>query len=448
MRTAVALIALLVPVPAAGQLARFESYLRPFAETNNLSGVILVSRGDRVVFHKAYGVANPEFRVPNTTETRFHIASISKAFTAVAILLLEEQGKLKTSDSVARFLPDYPNGSRIRIDHLLTHTSGIPNTSDFPELSSSRYVPYTASTIVATFRDKPLDFEPGARARYTNSDYNLLALIIERLSGQPYGEFLRANVFDPFGLKATSHDADPAAIIPYSASGTEPGGLRDVKRIPYLAWGTKTGSGSIVSTTTDLCAFAGALFGGRLLKPASLAKLVGAEGVFPYGWENRERAGHKGKGVGGRSPGFISSLAYFPDDGGGTCVAILTNSYSSVGQVIEPDVAAIAFGQPASPPRIAYVRPRPGALAPFAGRFQMPPDFYTPNLVLDFQDRGDYLEATSPNGSTNIIYPAGGDHFVDRTFWAELDFVRDAGGTVTGFTYKLLRDFTAKKLAF
>jgi D-alanyl-D-alanine carboxypeptidase len=448
MRTAVAIIALLLPVRAAGQQAsRFDAYLRPFAETNNLSGVVLVSRGGRVLFHKGYGLANPEFRIPNTPETRFHIASISKAFTAVAVLMLEEQGKLKTTDSVARFLPDYPNGTRIRLEHLLTHRSGIPNVADLPELSSSSYVPYTAETIVAAFKDKPLDFDPGARSRYTNSDYNLLALIIERVSGQSFGEFLRTHIFEPFGLQATTHDGNPARVILSSASGTEPEGLRDVKLLPYIAWSTKTGSGSLVSTTTDLCKFASALFGGRMLKPASLAKLMSAQGVFPYGWDERDRFGHKSKGVNGRSPGFISSVEYFLDDG--TCVAILTNSYSSVGQVIAPDVTAIALGQPAVPPRIAYVAPRPGSLAPFTGQFQMPADFYTPNLVLTLQDRGGYLEATTPNGSTNIIYPAGGggDHFVDRTFWAEVDFVRDAQGQVTGFVYRLLRDFTAKKLA-
>jgi D-alanyl-D-alanine carboxypeptidase len=424
--------------------ARIDAYLRPFVQTNNFTGVVFVSRGDRILFQKGYGLANPNFDIPNTPQTRFHIASISKSFTAAAILLLEERGKLNTSDAVSKFLPDYPNGAKIRLEHLLTHGSGIPNVSDLPELSHDAYVPYTAASIVAAFKDKPLDFEPGSRFRYTNSDYNLLALIVEKVSGQRFGDFLKASIFDPQGLRSTVHDGDATRVIKNLAAGTEPDGLLDVKHLPYLAWSTKTGSGSLVSTTADLCTFARALFGGKLLQPASLAKIMQSDGVFPYGWTDRERFGRKAKAVGGRSPGFISNVEYFLEDG--TCVAILTNSYSSVGQVIAPDISAIALGQSATPPPVAYVRPSPGQLAAFTGRFQMPANYYVPNATLTIQDRGDYLESSWPIGLTTVIYPAGGDDFVDRTNWAMVHFNRDAHGQVTNFTYKLLQDFTARKL--
>ena len=424
--------------------ARIDAYLRPFVQGNNFTGVVLVSRGNRVLFQKGYGLANPSFDIPNTPQTRFHIASISKTFTAAAILLLEERGKLSTTDPVSKFLPDYPNGDKIRLEHLLTHKSGIPNVSDFPELSRGSYAPYTAATIVATFRDKPLDFDPGSRARYTNSDYNLLALIIEKVSGQTFGDFLKANISGPLDLRFTVHDGDASRVINNLATGTEPEGLHDVKYVPYLAWPTKTGSGSLVSTTADLCAFARALFGGKLLQPAELAKIMPSDGVFPYGWTDRERSGRKAKAVGGRSPGFISSVEYFLDDG--TCVAILTNSYSSVGQVIAPDISAIALGQAATPPPVAYVRPRPDQLSAFTGRFQMPESYYVPNATLTIQDRGDYLESSWSNGLTTVIYPAGGDDFVDRTNWAMVHFNRDTQGKITDFTYRLLQDFTARKL--
>lgn len=165
---------------------------------------------------------------------------------------------------------------------------------------------------------------------------------------------------------------------------------------------------------------------------------------FPYGWSDRERFSRKAKGVGGRSPGFIANLEYFLDDG--TCIAILTNTYSSVGQVIAPDISGIVFGQEVTPLPIAYVRPRAGQLAAFTGRFQMPDNYYVSGATLTLEDRSDYLEARWSNGATTIVYPAGGDNFVDRTFWAMVRFTRDSASQVNGFTYSLLEDFTARKL--
>lgn len=434
----------LLPARPGGDLAtRMDAYLRPFVETNNFSGVVLVSRRDSVLYQKGFGQAEPAFGVPNTPATRFHIASISKVFTAAAILLLEDRGRLRTSDPVSRFLPDYPNGDRIRLEHLLVHNSGLPNADEFPALGDG-YRPYTAATVVATFRDKPLDFEPGARFRYTNSDYNLLALIIETISSRSYGDFLERDLLAPSGLGSTLHDGDATRVIARLASGTEPDGLRGVKYVPYLGWSTKVGSGSIVSTAGDLCRFAGALFGGRLLRPASRDKVLHAEGVFPYGWTDRERGGRKVKASGGRSPGFITNIEYFLDDG--TCVAIVTNSYSSVGQVIAADLSAIAAGQGVTPPPIAYVEPRPGELAAFTGRYQLPDNYYLPGATLAIRDQGEYLAGDWSAGSTSVIYPAGGDDFVDRTNWAMVHFTRDRDGRVSGFRYRLLQDFEARRL--
>jgi CubicO group peptidase (beta-lactamase class C family) len=422
---------------------RLDVYLAPFVETANFTGVVHVSRRGRLLFEKAYGLAHPGYGLSNRPDTRFHIASISKAFTAAAILILEDRGLLTTADPVSRLLPDYPRGDAIRLEHLLVHSSGIPHVEDFPELAR-HYKPYTAADVVAVFRDLPLDFEPGARFRYTNAEYNLLALIIERVAGASFGEVLRDVVFGPLRLDATVHDGDARQVIPNLASGTEPAGLRDVRYLPYHAWSTKVGSGSIVSTAEDLCRFAEALFGGRLLQPASQAKLREARGVFPYGWADRERGGRKVKGVGGRSPGFITSLEYFLDDG--TCIAILTNSYSSVGQVIAPDVSTLAAGGHVPPPQIAHRIPEPGELASYSGRYQLPENYFVPGARLTIHNRGAYLEAEWEIGLTSVIYPTGPDRFVDRTNWAMVQFTRTAGGHVDGFRYLLFNDFVARRV--
>ncbi len=423
----------------ADRAAAIDAYLRPFAETNNFSGVVFLSQRDRVIYQKGYGKADPAFDVANTPQTRFHIASISKAFTAAAILLLEERGRLNTADPVSRFLPDYPNGTKISLEDLLRHTSGIPNVENQED---SR--PYSAADIVALFKDKPLDFEPGSQARYTNSDYALLALIIENVAGQSYGDFLKANIFDVLRLDSTTHQGDVRRVIPYLAVGTEPDGLLGVRYTPFLGWSSTIGAGSLVSTGPDLCKFSHAVFSGGLLRPASVAKIMQPGGVFPYGWTDRDSFGHKGIGVGGRLRGFISDLEYFPDDD--LCLAILTNSYSSVAQVVSADISAIALGQAATPPKINYLRPQPQELAAFTGQFQMPKNYYAPSASLTIQDRGDYLEATWSFGDTSVIYPTGGDDFVDRSNWAMVHFTRDAQRHVTGFNYNLLRVFVAQKL--
>jgi CubicO group peptidase (beta-lactamase class C family) len=438
-------LASLVPIdaqPASGLAARMDAYLRPFVETNNLSGALLVTRRGEVLYQKAAGLSQPAFSQPNTPDTRFHIASISKVLTAVSILLLEDRGRLRTSDTVSKFIPDYPNGEKIRLEHLLVHNSGIPNVDEFP--GPDRYRRYTATDVVAAFRSKPLDFEPGVRFRYSNSDYNLLGLIVEKVSGRRFGDFLAAEVLAPLKLASTQDDDDATRVIPNLAAGTEPDGLRGVKLVPYLAWSTKVGAGGVVSTTGDLCRLADGLFGGTFLSAASVDKILRAEGVFPYGWTDRERAGRKLKGSGGRSPGFISNLEYFLDDG--TCVAILTNSYSSVGQVIAADVSAIAAGQSVAPPPIDYAKPRAGELSAFTGRFQLPDNYYSPGATLEMRDHGDHLEAEWSNGVVGFVYPTGKDDFVDRTYWAMVHFIRDAGGRVTGFRYRLLEDFIARKL--
>jgi len=424
--------------------AKIEAYLQPFVATNNFSGVVCVTRNNQILFQKGYGKANYNFAVPNTAATRFHIASVSKSFTAAAILLLEEQGRLATSDPLSKFIPDYPDGGRIQLQHLLTHRSGIPNVNNFPEYDRESRFPHTVEQVVAMFKNKPLDFEPGSRSRYSNSNYNVLALVIEKVSGKSFGEFLKTSIFDPLELSTIVHDGDATRIIPNSASGTEPDGLRDVKLVPYLDWSIKTGNGSLVTTAMDLCKFTTSLFTGKLLNPASLAKVMKPGPSFPYGWTSDERFGRKTMSVGGRSPGFIANVEYFIEDS--VCIAILTNSYSSVGQVVAPDISAIVFDQPVTTPRVAFVPPRKGELSSFIGQYKMPDNYFVPGATLTLQDRGEYLEAHWSNGATTIIYPTGGDNFVDRTFWAQVRFTRDPAGSVTGFFYNLLQEFTVKKV--
>src|SRR5262249_48879740 len=192
--------------------ARVDAYLVPFVKGNNFLGVVLIAQGDLTLVNRAYGKASYELNVPNSPETRFHVASVSKLFTAASILLLEERGLLHVSDPISRFLLDFPSGQKITLRHLLTHSSGIANVNNLPEYAAASRAPQTPGSLIELFKSKPLRFEPGTKYEYSNSNYNLLAFVIEQASHQSYGEFLRENIFEPLGLKNTAHDGDASQL--------------------------------------------------------------------------------------------------------------------------------------------------------------------------------------------------------------------------------------------
>jgi CubicO group peptidase (beta-lactamase class C family) len=396
-----------------------------------------VRRGGRVQLEKGYGMANYELGVPNSGFSRFHIASVTKAFTAAAILLLEQQGKLSLSDSVSRHLPGYPNGDRIRIQHLLAHTAGIPNLGNSPDWERQERLPHTTEQLVALFKDLPLEFEPGTQTRYSNSNYNLLTLILEKVTGRSYESFLRENILLPFGLRSTSDGSDMTRLVPSRAVGVEPDGVRDVRLPRFIDWSSRKGSGSLVSTTGDLDRFVEALFRGKLLQPASLARIMAPAEGLAFGWARDERLGRKVMRSAGRSPGYTSSVERYLDDG--TTVIILSNSYSPVAQdsVFLAGIHSAVFGKAPEPPALLPVAVKPGALAELAGRYKMPSNYFVPDAELELIDRGNRLEAVWAIGIRNTIYAVGPNRFLDRNFWADVSFTRDSTGRVAGFSYQV-----------
>jgi CubicO group peptidase (beta-lactamase class C family) len=216
--------------------AAVDGYLHPYIASNNFQGAVLIAQKGKVLLKKAYGLANYELNVSNTRETRFHIASVSKPFTTAAILLLQERGLLKTSDTLAKFIPDYPNGDKITLIHLLSHTSGIPNINSFPDYDEFAKTRHTVAELVAKFKDRPLEFAPGERYQYSNSNFNLLAYVIEKVSGESYGGYLQKNIFTPLDMSATGHDGDASMLISNRASGYQPVGLNTHVIARFLDW--------------------------------------------------------------------------------------------------------------------------------------------------------------------------------------------------------------------
>lgn len=203
------------PFPNAAQM---DAYLQHLTETGVLSGSVLVAQHG-MVFSKGYALADRDAHIPNTPETRFRIGSVTKQFTAMAILILQESGKLHVQDALCQYISQCPhNWQSIKLYHLLTHSSGIPDYTNFPDFAVTWTEPTTPEQLIARFKDMPLDFAPGSRFRYSNSGYVLLGYIIERVSGESYATFLQQHIFTPLGMHNTGYDVTNPTL-PQHATG-------------------------------------------------------------------------------------------------------------------------------------------------------------------------------------------------------------------------------------
>jgi CubicO group peptidase (beta-lactamase class C family) len=309
--------------------------------SDQFMGTVLVSRGPTIVLNKGYGSANLEWQTPNSRDTRFRVASLTKQFTSAGILLLEEQGKLRIEDPISKYLPDVPAAwNSITIFHLLTHTSGIPDLTTFPDFSETAKQPTTPEKLVASFRSKPLDFKPGADFKYSNSGYIILGCILERGSGQSYADYIKNKIFTPLGMKSSGYDSN-TEIVPMRAQGyahRKSGvGVAD-----YLDMTVPFSAGGLSSTAGDLLRWQQGLFHGRLLSTSSLAKMTTpVKKDYAFGVAvNTDTLGNKVVWHGGAIDGFNVFLVYVPAER--FSVIVLGNIEDAPAKAIAADILAIA----------------------------------------------------------------------------------------------------------
>lgn len=428
-----------------GLESEVDGYLQPLMEAGGFSGAVLLARGGQVLLCKGYGLANAELGVLNTPRTKFQIASISKSFTAAAVLLLEERGRLALNDPLTNYVPDFVAGGRITIHHLLAHTSGIPDVNGFPDYDRQSRFPQTLETIVSWFKNRPLAFAPGERYQYSNSNYNLLAFIIEKVSGRSYGAFLKENIFDPLGMRDTGHPASATALLPERASGSVPAGADGIENAPYLDWTIKTGNGSLYSTVEDLYRWDRALRTDAILSRASLEKAFSeqAPGVG-YGWFIGRHLGRRVVYGNGRSPGFTSYLSRFLDED--ACLVILSNNYAPVPHLIAKDLAAILFGEIYEHPiALKPARVPPEGLDHLSGRYKFGVDFYRPGAEIFVEREGDHLVLAWSATYRSPLMALSPTEFLDRSFWARISFDLDPNGKPSGFRWRDTSEYLAEK---
>lgn len=232
------------PFPDA---TRIDAYLSGLTKRGALNGSVLVAYND-MLFSKGYGLADKAAKFPNTPQTRFRIGSVSKQFAALSILILQERGKLHVQDAVCKYVPNCPDDWQpVTIFHLLTHSSGIPDYTNFANFVSTWTRPATPEDLVARFKNQPLDFPPGSVFRYSNSGFVLLGYIIERVSGESYALFLQKNIFDPLGLKNTGYDITHPSL-PEHATGYYGGYVKPAAYDPSVFYA----AGALYSSVEDL----------------------------------------------------------------------------------------------------------------------------------------------------------------------------------------------------
>jgi len=298
--------------PPAGDLGRAaDSYLNDLVGANLFQGAVLIARDGNIILSKGYGAADAGRGIPNTPRTRFRLASVTKQFTAAAIMLLQAAGKLDVERSICDYLANCPDGwGAITVRNLLTHTSGLPNYTDFGSYEETQMNPARPDDLVARFRDQPLLFAPGTSYMYENSDYVLLGVIVERVSGETYADFLRDFIFAPLQMRDSG-----VAQGTGGAAGEALGYLTAGEPAPPLDTSTLFSAGSVYSTVEDMYRWDQALYG-TLLLPAPLLDAMWTPFMnsYGYGWRIDSVGSHRRISHSGLMDGFATSIARFPDD--------------------------------------------------------------------------------------------------------------------------------------
>jgi D-alanyl-D-alanine carboxypeptidase len=323
---------------------RAGTYLDSISKTQRFSGAILVAHRGRALFKGGYDLANIEWSVPNTPQTKFEIGSLTKQFTATAILQLLDAGKLRLDAPISTYISDLPNAwSRITIHQLLTHTSGIPNTGKLSDYVQGLHHHYTPQELLGLVRDRPLDYEPGAKWKYSNTDYYLLGYLIERLSSESYAVYLQHHLFGPLAMADTGYNSyDRIVLRRATGYARDNGELQNAERpdpsIPYSA-------GAVFSTVEDLLKWDEAFYAERVIKRATQDRMFtsykGRGEGYGYGWfltseEGRQKQYHEGSTF-----GFGSFIARYPNDH--LLVVVLSNQEGTDVKSIADSLARIAF---------------------------------------------------------------------------------------------------------
>ncbi len=428
------ILALLAPAAALAQTAgapeglagAVDAYVAPLRALDVFSGVVLVARGDSVLFQKAYGMADREQGIALTPGSVFRIASITKSFTRALAGRLAERGELDLDAPIQRWLPDFPGADSITVRLLLDHRAGVPNVNSLP-YDEEAIGPNTLAKLVDSLARMPLDFEPGSARRYSNGGYAVATRILELAGGRDYGALLQEHILAPVGLEHTRDERD-AEIVPGRARGYAPSPVAFGRTIhaPFQEMATKAGGGSLVSTAGDLQRWALAVGRHPVLQPATWADL------FP------ER---KSWALTGRSPGYNAALLREGD----LTAIVLVNNYAA-GMTYDVARALIELAAGRSPTALAVSAPHepdPATASVIRGSYHLPEEYLQLDGVtaVEIRQVEDDLLAFLGDVPVDVLVPQGERSFLLRSLWSIATFDAPVGGRSPGVQLRpLYRD--------
>ena len=420
-------------VPGADKklAGEIDQVMREIYKPGEPGAAVIVRRGGQTIFRKGYGLADLELGVRVEPDMIFRLGSITKQFTAIAILMLAEQGKLSLQDGIGTYLPTFPTGDKkVTIEHLLTHTSGIKSYTNMEEWLQMWRKDMTPQEIIDLSKDKPFEFTPGERWNYNNSGYVMLGAIIEKVSGQPYEQFIQTRIFGPLGMTHSCY-GNTERVIPRRIPGYQKNNDGFINA-PYLSMTQPYAAGSLLSSVDDLAAWNDAVFSGKLLKKEWLDKAftpfrlaTGESTGYGYGWFISDFRGHRCIEHGGGINGFMTYALSLPDDK--VYVAVLTNGVIA-GR--DPETRAVRIAELVL--GLAPLARKPVALAPaeldaLVGVYANQND--EERYITREEEK---LFSQRAGGARYPILPASASEFFFADTPTVIRFTRDAQGRIAG----------------
>jgi len=441
-RLVVSLWAILIAFAALSQTIpeKLDTLLVAYAKHNSFNGSVLVARKGTIYLQKGYGYKNVKANTWNDDHTIFQIGSITKQFTSAIILQLQEKNKLSLQDKLSKYIPDYPRGNEITIENLLTHTSGIYNyTNDRAFMEKETTRPISRDSLIARFKNKPLDFTPGEKFSYSNSGYILLGYIIEKVTGKSYFQAVRAHIFQPLQMEHSGFDFaglnNPDKATGYiSPASYLPADIVD-SSVSFAA-------GAIYTTVGDLYKWDRALYTGRIISQASLQKaFTPYKSKYGYGWGIDSADGKKVVEHGGGIPGFVSFIRRVPEEE--TCIILFSNRSSPALAKIATDINALLNGKEVELPKARKeITLDTAVLRQYLGEYELAPGF----IITITLENGKLVSQATGQGKAELL-PEKDDFFFLKIVDAQIAFIKGADGKIEKMVlYQNGRQIPGKKI--
>jgi CubicO group peptidase (beta-lactamase class C family) len=387
---------------------QLDELMQAWTNQEKFSGTVLVARQGQILLHKGYGFKNRKDSTFNDTHTLYQIASVTKQFTSAVVLKLVEQKKLRLSDKLSRFFPDYPKGDSITIEQLLTHTSGIWDyTRDVELMQAQTRRSARPGEIIGLIKKQPLDFSPGSNWRYSNSGYFLLGAIIEKTTGKPYETVMRQMVFEPLGMKHSAFDfrhlVSTDKAVGYYADSTE----APTKEAPIVDSSVPYAAGAIYATVEDLYRWHQALQQYKVVgKPLMQKAYTPYKNNYGYGWIIDSLYGRRMVSHSGGIFGFRTNLARVPEDD--VCVILLSNMETESREPITRNLLAIVYNKPYTLPVRLQAVPLPDSIRKrYTGTYKIEANGVLVEVALE----GARLMARPHNGPPSELLALDETHF-------------------------------------